>query len=71
MPVDQSEIATPKLKQWNPLDRISRETGANKSITVDLLIETNYLKALEPLEVIPSQGNRPYAIRTAHGWCVI
>ena len=71
MPVDQSEIATPNLKQWNPLDRISGETGANKSITVNLLIGTNYLKALEPLEVVPSQGNGPYGIRTAFGWCVI
>ena len=31
----------------------------------------NCLKALEPLEVIPSQGNGPYAMRTALGWCVI
>ena len=31
----------------------------------------NCLKALEPLEVIPSQGNGLYAIRTALGWCVI
>ena len=26
---------------------------------------------MEPLVVIPSQGNGPYAIRTALGWCVI
>ena len=72
IPVDQSEIATPaKLKQWKYLDRISREIGGNESITVDLLIGANCLKALEPLEVIPSQGNGPYAIRTALGWCVI
>ena len=72
IPVDQSEIATPaKLKQWKHLDRISGEIGGNERITIDLLIGVNCLKVLEPLEVIPSQRNRPYAIRTALGWCVI
>ena len=70
--VDQSEIATPaKLKHWKHLDRISGETGGNESITVEPLIGAKCLKALEPIEVIPSQGNGPYAIRTALGWCVI
>ena len=59
IPVDQSEIAKPaKLKQWKHLDRISGETGGNESITVDA-------------SLFPSQGNGPYAIRTALGWCVI
>ena len=72
IPVDESEIATPaKLRQWKHLDRISGGIGGNESITVDLLIGTNCLKALEPLEVIPSQENGPYAIKTALGWCVI
>ena len=60
IPVDQSEIVTPaKLKQWKYLDRISGKIGGDESLTVDLLIEANCLKALEPLEVIPSQGNWP------------
>ena len=68
IPVDQSEIAiSATLKQWKHLDRISRGIGRSESITVDLLIETNFLKALKPLEVIPSQVNGPYAIRTALG----
>ena len=58
IPVDESEIGTPaKLKQWKHFDRISGEIGGNESVTVDLLIGTNCLKALEPLEVIPNQGN--------------
>ena len=66
------EIATAtKLKQWKHLDRISGEVGVNEIITVDLLIGASCLKVLEPLEVIPSQGNGPYAIRTALGCCVI
>ena len=44
---------------------------SERGITVHLFIWTNCLKVLEPLEVIPSQGNGPYAIRTAFGWCVI
>ena len=69
IPVDHSEIATSaELKQWKHLDRISGEIGGNESITVNQLIGTNCLKALEPLEVIPSQENRPYAIRTTLGW---
>ena len=69
IPVDQSQIATSaELKQWKQLDRISGEIGGNESITVNQLIGINCLKALEPLEVIPSRGNRPYAIRTTLGW---
>ena len=72
IPVDQSEIAAPaKLKQWKHLDRISAEIGGCESITVNLSIEANYFKDLEALEVIPSQGNGSYAIRTALGWCVM
>ena len=44
---------------------------SERGITVHLLMWTNCLKVLEPLEVIPSQGNGPYAIKTALGWCVI
>ena len=70
IPVDQSEIAAPaKLKEWKHLDKFSGEIGGNESI--DLLTGANCLKALEPLELIPSQGNGPYAIRTGLGSCVI
>ncbi|KAL4009415.1 hypothetical protein ACER0C_003267 [Sarotherodon galilaeus] len=37
---------------------------------VDLLIGCNAPKLLEPWEVIHSQGNGPYAIRTALGWVI-
>ena len=38
---------------------------------MNLLIGTNCLEALEPVEVIPRQNDGPYAIRTALGWCVV
>ena len=72
IPRGQSKPATPiKLNQWKHLDLIPGENGGNESITVSFLIGANYLKALETLEVIPSQGNRTYAIRTGLGWRVI
>ena len=38
---------------------------------MDLLIGANCLEGLEPVEVIPSQNDGPYAIRTTLGWCVV
>ena len=38
---------------------------------VELLIGANCLKALEPIEVIRSQNEGPYAFRTILGWCVV
>ena len=70
--MDSCEIATArKLKKWDYIEKISKERGDNKDITVDLLIGTNCLEALEPVEVIPRQNDGPYAIRIALGWCVV
>ena len=72
IPVDSCEIATAgKFKKWDYLERISKELGDNENISVGLLIGTNCLEALEPVEVIPRQNDGPYAIRTALGWCVV
>ena len=72
IPVDSCEIATAgKFKKWDYLERISKELGDNENISVGLLIGTNCLEALEPVEVIPRQNDGPYAIRIALGWCVV
>ena len=72
IPVDSCEIATAgKFKKWDYLERIFKEHGDNENIIVGLLIGTNCLEALEPVEVIPRQNDGPYAIRTALGWCVV
>ena len=72
IPVDRSEIATPdKLKQWQYLEKISSFLGENDNISVDLLIGANCVEALQPLEVIPSQQDGPYAYSTILGWCVV
>ena len=38
---------------------------------MDLLIGANFVETLQPLEVIPSQQDGPYAYRTILGWCVV
>ena len=38
---------------------------------MDLLIGSNCLEALEPVEVIPRQNDGPRAIKTALGWCEV
>ena len=38
---------------------------------MDLLIGANCVEALQPLEVIPSQQEGPYAYKTILGWCVV
>ena len=72
IPVEPCEIATSgKLQRWKYLERIFEEIGNNENIKVDLLIGANFLEALEPLEVIPSQDKGLCAFRTALGWCVV
>ena len=36
-----------------------------------LLIGTNCVKALEPLEAVSSQDGGPCAVRTSLGWCFV
>ena len=43
----------------------------DRNLGVKLLIGANCLKALEPQEVISSQGDGPYAFKTKLGWCVV
>ena len=50
LPVDQDDIATPsKLKQWKYLEGIMDKISKRDHISMGLLIRTNCIKALEPL----------------------
>ena len=71
IPVDRSKATSAKLKQWQYLEKISKFLGENDNISVDLLIGGNCVETLQPLEVIPSQQDGPYAYRTILGWCVV
>ena len=72
LPVASDEIATPEnIQDWEYLHRIIPEINIDKNLDVKLLIGANCLRALEPQEVISSQGDGPYAFKTRLGWCVV
>ena len=68
MPVHKGNIPRQSdLQRWPHLKHVNLpeiEAG------IELLIGTNVSKALEPLQVIRSVNNGPYAIRTMLGWTV-
>ena len=71
IPMDADDIPSKKyLGKWDYLDRVSRTFPETTNIPVGLLIGRNCPKAMEPVEVIPSEGEGPYAYRTRLGWCV-
>ena len=47
------------------------EINEDDNISVGLLIGVNCTKALEPIDVIPTKNNGPYAIKTRLGWCIV
>ena len=72
LPVDKEEIATPaKISKWEYLKPISDEIVQNEDVVVGLLIGANCMKALEPVKIIPSKNNGPYAYKTLLGWCIV
>ena len=72
LPVEQDETFTPKnIQQWKYLHKIIPQIKMNRNSDIKLLIGANYLKVLEPQEVISSQGDDPYAFKTKFGWCVV
>ena len=72
IPVDPSEIPTSNsIKEWSYLKSIESELPNTTSLKIGILIGANCLKAIEPLTVIPSQGDGPFAFKTKLGWCVV
>ena len=68
LPVASDEIATPEnIQQWKYLHTIIPEMKMDKNLDIKLLIGPNCLKALEPQEVISSQGDGPYDFKTKFG----
>ncbi|KAJ8349111.1 hypothetical protein SKAU_G00277000 [Synaphobranchus kaupii] len=68
IPVSKQNLLTQSdLKKWPYLGEIQlRKIEAD----VELLIGLNVPKAMEPWQVINSQGNGPYAVKTLLGWVV-
>ncbi|KAL7871964.1 hypothetical protein SRHO_G00069470 [Serrasalmus rhombeus] len=68
IPVHKENIPQQKdLQRWTYLEEV-RLPSINAEI--GLLIGANAHKAIEPWQVINSQGDGPYAVRTAIGWTV-
>ena len=59
-----------ELRDWPYLEKVAQTLPGVKEIPLGLLIGNNCPKAQEPVEVVSSQGNGPYATRTRLGWCV-
>ena len=72
IPVDKEETTTPaKIKEWKHLMPISNGTVQRDDLQVDLLIGANCINALEPMQIIQSEGGGPYAYKTRLGWCIV
>ena len=71
IPMEREDIQLPEtVSKWEYLEKVASTLTGIKDIPMGLLIGTNCPKALEPIEVIPSQNNGPYATRRRLGWCV-
>ena len=68
IPVTKTNIVTSEdIKRWTYLDDIHL---THIDADVELLIGVNAPKAMEPWQVINSQDDGPYAVRTHLGWVV-
>ncbi|XP_072030104.1 uncharacterized protein [Amphiura filiformis] len=69
IPASKDDVLTQEnLKKWPYLHEVI--IPAIEATEVGLLIGNNVPKAMEPLQVINSQGDGPFACRTSLGWVV-
>ena len=73
LPIDSKDLPPPEsFACWPYLATAAKLLYCQgASIPVGLLIGANCPKALEPRELIPSQGDGPYAYRSRLGWCIV
>ena len=72
IPVSKQQIPTPEvISGLENLHAISNEIpDLIPDVEIGLLIGSDCPLALEPLEVLPSGGKGPFAMRLRHGWTV-
>ena len=70
--VDVSQIPhADVLSRWHHLQEAKNEMPPFlTNVPVGLLIGSNCSKVLQPLKVIPSSGNGPFAVKYLHGWTI-
>ena len=72
LPVDNADITQPsQLKQWRYLDHITNQVHLEDNLLVGLLIGANCEKALEPLKILQSRNEGPYAFKARLIWCMV
>ena len=71
--IDKEEVPTPaRIKEWSHLQRLMDKIPEyDSSIPVGMIIGGNCPRAVEPLEVIQSTCDGPFAKRTRLGWCIV
>lgn len=69
---EEEEVPTlSRIKRWKYLSDIHKFLPKDTDlINIGIIIGGNCPKALEPIEIIPSVGNDPYAYRSVLGWCI-
>ena len=72
IPVDHSQIPKRELFEHFPhLAEVAKEIPPYfQHLGIGLLIGANCSEALQPLQVIPVNGDSPYAVLHKHGWTV-
>lgn len=72
IPADHRQTPMPNLiSHWAHLSEIARKIPEfEPHLEIGLLVGSNCPAALEPLEVVPCQGDGPFALRLRHGWTV-
>ena len=72
IPASGYQIPTPDvIRKWSHLQDICDKFHEYKpDLTIGLLIGSNCPRALEPLQVVPSESDGPYAVQLCHGWSV-
>ena len=72
IPVDRDEIPKKEtLQQWPHLQEIADKVPVYyPDLEVGLLIGSNCPSALQPLQIIPTTGSDPFAVKYKHGWTV-
>ena len=72
IPVEHNQIPTPEIVyNWNHLEKVGMEIPSYQpDLEIGLLIGNNCISGHEPLQVIPSKGDGPFAVLLRHGWTV-
>ena len=72
LPMDKGDIPNvERIAKWDYLKELLTVIPKIKDIPLGLLIGRNCKKALEPVQLISSREDGPYAKRSRLGWCIV